>query len=66
MYFDLTFQDIKKINNIEVLLTLLHVSTEIYQRHFRERERKKVLPLFFRVERCLCVLLGVHIRREAN
>lgn len=46
MYFDLTFQDMKKINYIEVLLTLLHVSTEIYQTHLVEREKESFAFVF--------------------
>lgn len=50
IYFDLIFLDIKKNNDVELLI-LVHVSKEIWQEF--QVEKKKVLPLFFRIERYL-------------
>lgn len=52
MHFDLTFQDIKKNNDVEIFLKLLH-------RNMSEtlpvggKKVQAALPLFFRIERRL-------------
>lgn len=66
MYFDLIFQDIKKNGDVELLLTLVHVFTEICQRNGKWIKKNKLCLCFSELKDNSLDLLSVHMRRESN